>query len=257
MEVWAKGKKWRKDTVWGVLMRAGMEIYNDNNKLVIDDNYVNLCLTRKVLLTSLPKLDFNVTHYVLDLAENERIFAFSLLPHKTLGLIPYRIGESKWVILPVQGDSSIGHSMQNSDLQGVYVYIFGIQRTAGTDHYGLQVFNQQGEICYDSNQRYMRVVNYHLQKQEKTWSEYPTYSPPKNRNYAIVYTTIGKIYDVIPDGYFGKAHIVTCTIPLWYFDIIVPEKNHNLLYYPDNTFSEYGNHYINGFGYMIIDVTDY
>lgn len=35
-------------------MSAGIEVYNDDGKLVIDENYKNLCMTRKILIETLP-----------------------------------------------------------------------------------------------------------------------------------------------------------------------------------------------------------
>lgn len=238
-------------------MNAGLEIYNDNNKLVIDENYRNLSLTRKVLLTDLPRLNPGYRGFVLALAPDEEIFAFSLLYNKHFILYPYRIAEDQWVLHPADGDSSVGYTMTDEELVGVYVYVFGLQGNVSSN-YGLVVYDKRGKVCFDSNQKYMRVRRYyHKNYMYDTSGVEVTYSLSDGKDYAIVYTAAGKRTDTYSNGLYFQ----TVLMPRWdgFNDAgrLYRESNHLILYYPGNSHDQYAGQLLNAYGYMIIDVTDY
>lgn len=110
------------------------EVNNDNNHLQIDDTYMNLYMTRKI------KLD------------------------NTSGTIQFQNGE---IIAAIgNGTNSINGYCSNStdhcdyyidNAQNAYIYIFASTPQSSSTS-GMQIFNESGDLVFDSNQKQAKVV---------------------------------------------------------------------------------------------------
>lgn len=251
-------------------MSAGIEVYNDDGKLVIDENYRNLCMTRKILTESLPLIGASgYRGYVLKLAENEQLFAFELRPRKHMIIYPYRIDEKTWVLHFPYGESDRGYNMQESEIRGTHIYIFGLQLIPSGKRYGLEVYNSKGELCFDSNSKYMRVIKYSFKRVNKPENGYFNESP--DYEYISPYGTTALVCTAMTHhglsnalGTGGLIH-VTIVIRGWNGSTLYTETNKTMLYYPndpnddypDDCFQKYKYNALNGYGYMLLDVTNY
>lgn len=171
-------------------MTAGLDIRNTDGNIVIDQNYDNLYLSRKIQASTLPVdtpwMENRFYGRRITLAEDEVIAAVGV-PNG--GNCPYwihygitdRHGDSfAWrtpyvysaqEYFPVNGgalqpwnESQIGISTGINDTsyvgEDVYVYVFAKtkNKTATQNACGLQVFDENGNICYDSNDKSARVL---------------------------------------------------------------------------------------------------
>lgn len=252
-------------------MSAGIEVYNNDGKLVIDENYKNLCMTRKILIETLPLIrpGSGYRGYVLKLEENEQLFAFELRRGKHMIIYPYRIDEKTWVLHFPYGESDLGYDMREAELQGTHVYIFGLQLVPSGKRYGLEVYNSKGELCFDSNSKYMRILKYSFHQVNKPQNGY-FYEPPnfeyipQDRTSALVCTAM--THHGMSNA-FGSGGLINVTIVIraWNGSTVYTETNRTSLYYPNDMpddypvdcFQRYKYNALNGYGYMLLDVTNY
>lgn len=250
-------------------MTAGMAVYNDNNKLVIDEKYINLALLRKIKYTDLPYASgSNQPFRLLTLNQGEVLFAFSFEKDKNFCLYPYKIGENQWCIFEPNSTSlNSGGKYPITDFANVYVYIFGFDNQPSTDGCGLVVYDKNGKICYDSGKKYMRVdkcvhglvINGIVQIPSSDKVYVP--SDILNRKYAIVYIGIVLISDTLLLGFENPTANGTFVghirIPYWH-GTLTEEKVEVFTYYPNiNSHDTYSGSIMNHYGYMLLDVTDY
>lgn len=253
-------------------MTAGMAVYNDNNKLVIDEKYINLALLRKIKYTDLPyAVDSNQPFRVLTLNPGEVLFAFSFERNKNFCLYPYKIGENQWCIFQPNStslNSGGNYLITNADLANVYVYIFGFDNQASSDHCGLVIYDKHGNICYDSGKKYMRVVKYVYGPVTDGVVQIPLedkfYAPPdlSNKQYAIVYTGILLRSDTVYLGFEGPTlsgvFVGHIRLSYWHDSNLQIETVEAFSFYPNiASHNTYSGATMNHYGYMILDVTNY
>ena len=171
-------------------MTAGLDIRNTDGNIVIDQNYNNLYLSRKIQASTLPVAEFRghgtwvlATFYgrKIELNDNEVLVAVGRenggnCPYwihygainsanvevpKTQYLFAaewyYAINSSAIAPWTEQGISTgISDNTQVDD--DVYVYVFATNRTVTEHGYGMQVFDENGSCVYDSNDKSARVL---------------------------------------------------------------------------------------------------
>ena len=170
-------------------MTAGLDVRNENGNIVVDQNYNNLYLSRKVKASTLPiDTPWTGNRFYgrrIDLTEDEVVAAVGVPnggncpywihygaikqpDYTTEWKTPYVYAAQEYY--PVNGDAFQPHDQPDiaiatgiSDTSAmsndVDVYIFAKSRTpAQQNTYGLQVFDESGNLCYDSNTKSARVL---------------------------------------------------------------------------------------------------
>lgn len=120
-------------------MSAGIAVYNTDKQLVINENYVNLWLSRKVSITGTGT--FTGT---------------------------FDSGETMAAVGGVDAAGGIDAYCENSETgytckvmtyrAGMCIYIFSTEQPNREHGYGLQVFNASGKLVYDSSNPSARVI---------------------------------------------------------------------------------------------------
>lgn len=158
-------------------MSAGFEVRTPKGKLIIDDTYMNVALDRKIRVESLPCkreekyigdkdraswysksrnffLDYRADDLFMGVNAHESLMTFyfindngkiSILINNGVDKIPYGGKEENVVPAP--------------DISDLYVYIFK-KRPVHHSNFGLQVFNKDGDLTYDSHLKYMKILKY-------------------------------------------------------------------------------------------------
>lgn len=171
-------------------MTAGLDIRNTDGNIVIDQNYSNLYLSRKIKASTLPVAEFtghgtwvfgSFWGRKIELGENEVVVAVgrenggncpywihygainnpNIAIPKTQYLFAaewfYAVNSSAIAPWTEQGISTgISDSTYVDD--DVYVYVFATNRTVTEHGYGMQVFDENGSCVYDSNDKSARVL---------------------------------------------------------------------------------------------------
>lgn len=157
------------------MREAGIEVRNDSNKLVVDSLYKNLMLSRKVLISQLP--DFNAGGMPvkrLNLNSGEIVVAVSYPKDSSIGIIQYNYSG----YCDFYGVNAEGSYTKLSSVDSNYIaYVFGVNQKA-KGNVGLQIFNDNGDLIFDSNSKYMRVSYY-----GKSLEDVPY--PDASKKYAI------------------------------------------------------------------------
>lgn len=125
-------------------MTAGMTIYNDDNKIQIDGTYKNLQLSRKIPLTGT-----GVTGGRF--ADGECLAAVGGTTSQTIN--------AYCVNTPTGWTCTV-----NGFVSGMSVYVFTTKVQQSTHGAGLQVFNDNGAIVYDSNNKHPLVMSFGQQE---------------------------------------------------------------------------------------------
>lgn len=163
-------------------MLSGVTIYNDRMNLVVDDRYNNLALSHKEILR-IPAAtrngpNLNRAAVKVPLRENDVLVAVELSD------VPAGVFVS-----------SAGVTAFSANDSGVTLgcYFFSSKMAGATAPNGLQVFSENGTCVFDSNRKYMRVVEF----QKGYFRGYPNANPEralcrlpigqKGRKYGVVF----------------------------------------------------------------------
>lgn len=119
-------------------MAAGLTVYNDNNKIQIDGAYKNLYLSRKIELTGAGSSGGTF-------ADGEVLAAVGGTNSQTIDAICINRPDG-WTCVV------------NSFTSGMCVFVFGTKITAAAHGVGLQVFDENENIVYDSNNKHPVVM---------------------------------------------------------------------------------------------------
>lgn len=176
-------------------MSAGIEVRTPNGNLIINENYKNVVFDRKIKLSELPQEnDSTPLHpryfyprilykaFTFKPKEDDLFYAITVHP-----LLAPQIFNSEGNPFPMdafiinsrdsitirlyqgvsfdvekdgkhnycQGDQCFYPPKLPEDL---YIYVFKEKPIKKGTYCGLQVFNEKGEIVYDSNEKYMKVL---------------------------------------------------------------------------------------------------
>ena len=157
-------------------MTAGLIIYNDNNKIQIDGNYKNLYLSRKIALTAKGVKSGKF-------ADGECLAAVGGTTSQTI--------DAYCVNTPTGWTCTV-----NTFTSGMSVYVFSTKVQESTHGAGLQVFDANGAIVYDSNNKHPRVLGFGQQEANPTRATKPAVAVADDIK--IMYTGTGE-YDGFED----------------------------------------------------------
>ncbi len=170
-------------------MAAGLTIYNNDNKIQIDGNYKNLYLSRKIALTGTGTKSgkFN---------DGEYLAAVGGTTSQTI--------DAYCVNTPTGWTCTV-----NTFRAGMCVYIFSTKVAKSTHGVGLQVFDANEEIVYDSNNKHPRVVGFGQKDADPSRAVKPALAVASNKK--ITYTGTGE-----HDGYEDRLESETIHHPAEY-----------------------------------------
>lgn len=162
-------------------MEAGIEIYNNNNKLVINSTFKNLVFSRKIKVSDLSILSmssiynhwspsgYEIAQFAMpSLEDGEEIFAFAREGTGDLTIAP-------WINADLTPDARVIQGDYTQSFDDVYMYIFSF-KPIEPGAQGLQVFDASGNTIFDSAQKYMKVLYS---------GALENYAVPINKKYAI------------------------------------------------------------------------
>ena len=256
---------------------AGFEVINDDNILVINQDYMNLAFTRKVQVSTLPYwfADINTKYMIegskfscrkLVLGENEDLAYLggvkgngSIDGFATIDLYAATNGQKAYYVFLRKG----------VDATKLYMYVFGkYGNNTDSIRYGLQVFDESENLVYSSNIKPLKVLHH-----SNTNDGY-TVDSTKKVAINIVNVTYSKPFDDIGaantplyvDGHWWANPCVRDLMMPYmsrYFYSSVPaiingkvqRRAFNNDY--DGWLGSYTEDSWNGFIYTIVDVTDY
>lgn len=128
-----------------------IEIQNSNKRAIINDSYKNLSLNR-VITNDKGEADF-----VVSLTDNE--LPFFTCDNNNVSISSYRFkGYVKFFLRLNNFDMSSTRTDSNDAYKSFKVYIFGTHTNVAT--YGLQIFNDSGESIFNSNNKYLDIIDY-------------------------------------------------------------------------------------------------
>lgn len=228
------------------MSEAGIEVRNDNNKLVVDSLYKNLMLSRKVLISQLPDAKEGVMVKRLTLNPGEIVVAVSYPKGSPISIIQYNYsGYCDFYGV----DAGVDYVELSSVNSNYVAYVFGVDQKA-KGNTGLQIFNDNGDLIFDSNAKYMRVSYY-----GKTLDEVPY--PDASKKYAIAQLGC----DAIADIEFQRGNENGTFTEVKQFVTLGKDKieygaamHVESVYYPLDKELHYEE---KCFSYMLIDVTGY
>lgn len=119
-------------------MTAGMTVYNNNSEIQIDGTYKNLYLSRKIAITAKGTTNGTFTN-------GEILAAVGGTTSQTIDA--YCINTPKGWTCTV-----------NTYKSGMCVYVFSTKVAKTTHGAGLQIFDPNGDIVYDSNNKHPYVI---------------------------------------------------------------------------------------------------
>lgn len=177
---------------------AQIVIYNDNNTILIDDEYVNNTLVSKhTLYLSSSMVGYGMyCDFTIEYSSDYGIYPPVVALHKEDGFIAIgsisnaRLSNGAWS----RTYRFVG-STDNS--QKFELFIFGIPQQSGGAGEGLVVlYNAEGTITFDSGLSYVRVVDfvdYRGMDSYGSGSLVKTYS--QGRKYAVIYSQFNLRYN--------------------------------------------------------------
>ena len=119
-------------------MAAGLTVYNDNNKIQIDGAYKNLYLSRKLSLSQAGTTSGSF-------ADGEVLACVGGTTSQTINAICIN-SPTGWTCVV------------KSFTSGMCVYVFGTKVTENAHGIGLQVFDENGNVVFDSNNKHPIVM---------------------------------------------------------------------------------------------------
>lgn len=166
-------------------MTAGFEVRTPSGKLIINENFQNICYDRKVKVADLP-YDGEKRFYVDPWNQKETAGQCDWRRiTKTTDDLFFAIGpdfnqvvERVAPILSNEDDILRISTPKGADISNLYLYFFKKKKTT-TSNFGLQVFDANGNPVYDSQMKYMKVISY---------GEYFVKVPTDERQYAIAFS---------------------------------------------------------------------
>lgn len=157
----------------------GLKVYNDNNQLCIDSNYSNLELKRVVRFGDLPlrERDSNFVVRNLTLQSGELLVAREVntspihtgnidgrQTYNAVNLVncsyANEIGTYCYCVSLNYTQTEYAISNPESYANELRLFVFGTpdQSEGNTGDAGLKVYDKSGQVIYDSNKKYMRVI---------------------------------------------------------------------------------------------------
>lgn len=240
------------------MANAGITVYNDDNKLTVNQTYKNLILKRKIKLAELKEVPFEseIDEGTLSLTLNndEILVAVGGMAQNNNMLIlkDYYYDEKQIRLKGIEysGDINTDDEVLSAEAfknayPDVCIYIFGFSANGIAPHgIGLQIFNSNGECVFDNDKKYMSV---------KYFGNKEYILPTSTKRYAICQVGASIAYSTTK-GYFGD----------WTSEISFPAIVDGKIQVRELSLNgslggpgDGDSWYYNAFNYMVIDVTNY
>lgn len=122
-------------------MSAGITVYNENHNIQIDGNYKNMCYSHSVSGTGTWELAVN----------QDLVYVMSPPQGVLVGVAPF-----------AKSDNEPYYRFYGS----CTVHVYSMNQSGGSNSSGLQIYNQAGELVFNSNKIQLKILDYvygHLQ----------------------------------------------------------------------------------------------
>lgn len=168
-------------------MEAGIQIFNGNNQIIIDSNYMNLALRHKGAITTTTTANF---HYTVDLtlACTNPLIAFRCTTDYAYLVSQKNNNNGTWTFRL----GSYGPS------RSISYWIFD-EPILGDSTYGVQVFNPAGKLVFDALFPYMRPTSIYINNTGALIGNEVALAGNANRLYAIAQNGMSMIQFVSPE----------------------------------------------------------
>lgn len=148
--------------VWDILKMKMLEVFNDNNNLLIDDEMFNLVLKRKLSRGDLKRVGdktdplYNAKpYYSFNMQSGEQFIAISSLAGEYISYTTWGGVKDKYIDFY----DKKGNSIQVPD--SVVVYTFGEPEKEPSRHLtGFECYNEKGEVVFSSKYKYLRCLDF-------------------------------------------------------------------------------------------------
>lgn len=152
-----------------------LSVYNNKNILQISSDYRNLVLKRKIKWSEIGRYSPDpANNYYADVRlvlNSDELFAGVGRTDKAkfeeygLPLSANNINRAnRWYIGEEKDVFLIGFNTEDSDdtddVEDAYVYTFGFADNVNKEDCGLEVFDEAGNIVYDSERKYVKIIGY-------------------------------------------------------------------------------------------------
>lgn len=138
-------------------MGFGLEVRNDANYIQIDQDYQNLVLLNRVIVTTLPPEQAGI-----DGARAWLASWYKYTAQRADSVLALRCPAALCLVFDVEQSGSTNVwtiCTYNANAQ-VEIFEFGPAPSAANSGYGLNVFDAQSRLVFSSNFQYMKVVDY-------------------------------------------------------------------------------------------------
>lgn len=142
-------------------MSYGLEIYNENDKLVINETYRNMVLRQKVTVTAtrqLPNISGIFSSQYSAPASNfssAMLAVRATLPEHRNKPISLRLTRGNWYIDIYTGGANIAIDVD--------IFVFGYDESeyvSSTTDYGLLLYDSNGKLVFDSGKKYIKIHHF-------------------------------------------------------------------------------------------------
>lgn len=136
-----------------------LEVFNENNSLLIDDEMFNLVLKRKLLKSDFKmverKYPFEPICYRFEMLPDEDFIAISSLTGEYISHTTWGGGENSYIEFYDEHDDSTGIS------DSIVGYTFGEPDKEPSRHLtGFECYNEKGEVVFSSKYKYLRCLDF-------------------------------------------------------------------------------------------------
>lgn len=142
-------------------MNYGLEIYNESDKLVINETYRNMVLRQKVTVTATRQLPSISGIYSSQYSAPASTFKSAMLavratlPEHRSKPISLRFTRGSWYVDVYTGGSNIAIDVD--------IFVFGYDESeyvSSTTDYGLLLYDSKGKLVFDSGKKYIKVIHF-------------------------------------------------------------------------------------------------
>lgn len=137
-------------------MTAGLEVRNTHNSVQINERYKNLMLMRKIRLSDLPPTAHN--YY-----QDRHIRSLTLLDGEELIAVNAYVPELKGMRIYSNYPNErayIFDTNKTASVENLTVYIYGYKHYPAAHGAGMQVFDAEGNIIFNSQKKYLKVLSF-------------------------------------------------------------------------------------------------
>lgn len=160
-------------------MSKYLEVQNTDNIVTIDDTFRNYCLIRKFKPPINYMSDYNSSSYKTEQYNiyPERANCILFCSKTTSDSLFFASWANPAIGMGTSWSGSINfYNLNNQDigpyLSGIDIYEFGVVDNQQSANFGLQTFNDQGQKVFDSNFKYLNLIDAIFDYSNSTTSDY-------------------------------------------------------------------------------------